>query len=60
MILSFIPSIFLPKPVTENWQNWQEYSAEGLGLDRPVKRDVSGSYYTIFFYCHTQFILCYF
>ncbi|KAI8068949.1 hypothetical protein BDF21DRAFT_425805 [Thamnidium elegans] len=35
MTISFIPSFPLPKPIIENWQNWQEYSAEGLDLDRP-------------------------
>ncbi|ORE22856.1 hypothetical protein BCV71DRAFT_171131 [Rhizopus microsporus] len=34
-ILSFISSCPVPRPVTESWQNWQEYSAEGLDLDRP-------------------------
>ncbi|RCH89822.1 hypothetical protein CU097_011608 [Rhizopus azygosporus] len=27
--------LLLILPVTESWQNWQEYSAEGLDLDRP-------------------------
>ncbi|GAA5807856.1 hypothetical protein MFLAVUS_001235 [Mucor flavus] len=35
MAISFIPSFPIPKPIIENWQNWQEYSAEGLDLDRP-------------------------
>ncbi|KAG2200055.1 hypothetical protein INT47_007700 [Mucor saturninus] len=38
MILSFIPTAFSAKPIVENWQNWQEYSAEGLDLDRPMNQ----------------------
>ncbi|CAO3703169.1 unnamed protein product [Rhizopus stolonifer] len=35
LILSFTSTCPMPKPVAENWQNWQEYSAEGMDLDRP-------------------------
>ncbi|KAG0745694.1 hypothetical protein G6F57_009018 [Rhizopus arrhizus] len=34
-IISFLPSCPCPKSATESWQNWQEYSAEGMDLDKP-------------------------
>ncbi|GAN08456.1 hypothetical protein MAM1_0205c07968 [Mucor ambiguus] len=36
LVLSFIPQTPVPRPVYDNWQNWKEYSAEGLDLERPV------------------------
>ncbi|KAG2192662.1 hypothetical protein INT46_011229 [Mucor plumbeus] len=39
IILSFIPTTPIPKPVNENWQNWKEYSAEGLDLERPTRNE---------------------
>lgn len=35
MILSFVPSFPPPNPVMINWQNWKDFSAEGLDLARP-------------------------
>ncbi|EIE82343.1 hypothetical protein RO3G_07048 [Rhizopus delemar RA 99-880] len=34
-IISFLPSCPCPKSAIESWQNWQEYSAEGMDLDKP-------------------------
>ncbi|KAI9359782.1 hypothetical protein BD770DRAFT_442374 [Pilaira anomala] len=39
MLLSFFPSTPFPRTMIENWQNWQEYSAEGLDLDRPERKN---------------------
>ncbi|KAF1807721.1 COPI associated protein-domain-containing protein [Mucor lusitanicus] len=36
LVLSFIPQTPIPRPVYDNWQNWKEYSAEGLDLERPA------------------------
>ncbi|KAI8988280.1 hypothetical protein BDF20DRAFT_814866 [Mycotypha africana] len=39
-ILSFVPGAPTPRHANENWQNWKEYSAEGLDLERPpTKQD---------------------
>lgn len=38
MLISFFPSTPSPRTMIENWQNWQEYSAEGLDLDRPERK----------------------
>ncbi|KAI7852991.1 hypothetical protein BDC45DRAFT_570530 [Circinella umbellata] len=36
MIMSFIiPSFPPPNPISINWQNWKDFSAEGLDLARP-------------------------
>ncbi|KAI9322407.1 hypothetical protein BX666DRAFT_1894554 [Dichotomocladium elegans] len=36
MIMSFITPAFVPpNPVSINWQNWKDFSAEGLDLPRP-------------------------
>ncbi|KAL9549929.1 hypothetical protein MBANPS3_004987 [Mucor bainieri] len=36
LVLSFVPQTPIPRPVYDNWQNWKEYSAEGLDLERPA------------------------
>ncbi|CDS03027.1 hypothetical protein LRAMOSA00429 [Lichtheimia ramosa] len=36
IIMSFItPEFIPPNPMTINWQNWKDFSAEGLDLSRP-------------------------
>lgn len=35
MIMSFIHSFPPPNPIVINWQNWKDFSAEGLDLARP-------------------------
>ncbi|KAI9259882.1 hypothetical protein BY458DRAFT_576893 [Sporodiniella umbellata] len=37
-LLSFLSACPQPRPAIENWQNWQEYSSEGMDLDRPMER----------------------
>lgn len=44
IILSFIPTTPIPKPTNENWQNWKEYSAEGLDLERPTRNENVSSF----------------
>ncbi|KAI8367563.1 COPI associated protein-domain-containing protein [Radiomyces spectabilis] len=35
MILSYVSSFPPPNPIMINWQNWKDFSAEGLDLARP-------------------------
>ena len=35
IILSFVSSFPPPNPIVINWQNWKDFSAEGLDLERP-------------------------
>jgi hypothetical protein len=35
IILSFVTSFPPPNAMTINWQNWKDFSAEGLDLIRP-------------------------
>ncbi|ORY93874.1 COPI associated protein-domain-containing protein [Syncephalastrum racemosum] len=44
MIMSFIPTAFPPpNAIVINWQNWKDFSAEGLDLARPKHMSIESS-----------------
>ncbi|KAI8881655.1 hypothetical protein K501DRAFT_300527 [Backusella circina FSU 941] len=36
IVLSFLSHFPQPHPITVNWRNWSDFSAEGLDLPRPI------------------------
>ncbi|KAI8877972.1 hypothetical protein K501DRAFT_288120 [Backusella circina FSU 941] len=35
IVFSFLSALPAPKSIINNWQNWEDFCAEGLDLDRP-------------------------
>jgi hypothetical protein len=39
VIMSFLSNFPQPNPITINWRNWNDFSAEGLDLPHPRNRN---------------------